>query len=526
MRARQNQAEAGAAGGDGDVIQSRLIGPAQLPGDVQPQPGAVFGGGEEGAEQLCGDGLGDAGATVHHVDHRTAFVLGHAQPHACRLLADAAVLQGVVHQHSQHLVQVARVDLCRHRGVVDDRLDAVGFQRLPLLVLQYEAAHEGGQIHVFRVGAFASGQAQHALNDAVGALALLVDDLQQAAVAVVEAGAFLEQLYGVIDGRQRVADLVGEAGRETPHCRQGERFGAARDHAGIIQKHQHQIAAGQQPGEARLHFRLVGVELQRHFILRPAVAPPLQAARQLGGDAGQVEAAGFTVAVVVAQQNRCGFVGQGDAVVGVHHDHTGTHAADDQFVDLEQVGHFVATLVGQLLVVAGAVADLVADEGQGQVAGGEHCQLGQRAGGIAAFQHLPQVFGGGGDAGGQRQQQAPAQRQQGGGGGDVEQQRHRDAGAGAGQGMCQQAGGDDVQQHAADDDGPQPALVAADHQQQQRQQQIGGADRIGQAGVMGFAADRRQRAVQQGGDDRGDQHPVQGEEIQLSPRYRFDAVDQ
>jgi len=252
----------------------------------------------------------------------------------------------------------------------------------------------------------------------------------------------------------------------------------------------------------------------------------LQAPRKFGGDTGQVEAARITVAIAVAQQDRGGFVGQGDAVVGVHHHHAGAHAADDQFVDLEQVGHFVATLIGQLLVASCTVADLVADEGQRQVAGGEHRQFGQGAGGVAAFQHLPQVFGSSGDAGGQRQQQAPAERQQGGGGGDVEQQRHRDAGAGAGQGVRQQAGGDDVQQNAADHDLPQPAFVAADHQPQQGQQQIGGADRIGQARVVGFADHRRQRAVEQGGDDRGDQHPVQGEEIQLAPRYRFDAVDQ
>ncbi|MNT05618.1 hypothetical protein D3C72_1402450 [compost metagenome] len=275
-----------------------------------------------------------------------------------------------------------------------------------------------------------------------------------------------------------------------------------------------------------MHFRLVGVELQWHFILCPAVAPPLQAPGKFGGDAGQVEAAGIAVAITVAEQDRGGFVGQGDAVVGVHHHHAGTHAADDQFVDLEQVGHFIAALVGQLLVAARAVADLVADEGQRQVTGGEHRQFGQGAGGIAAFQHFPQVFGGRGDAGGQRQQQAPAERQQGGSGGDVEQQRHRDAGAGTGQGVRQQAGGDDVQQHAADHDLPQPALVAADHQPQQRQQQVSRAYAVGQARVVGFADQGRQRAVQQRGDDRGDQHPVQGEEIQLSPRYRFDAVDQ
>ncbi len=319
---------------------------------------------------------------------------------------------------------------------------------------------------------------------------------------------------------------MGEAGREAAHGRQGERFGAPRDHAGIVQEHQGQLAARQQAGEARLHFRLVGVELQRQFVLRPAVAPALQAARQFRRGTGQIQASCLTDAVIVTEQHRGRFIGQGDAVVGVYHQHASAHAADDQFVDLEQVGYFVAALVGQLLVAACAAAHLVADEGQRQVAGGEHGQLGQRAGGIAAFQHFPQVFGTGGQAGRDCQAQPPAQRQQGGGRGDVEQQRHRDAGAGAGQGVRQQGGGDDIHQHAGDHDGAQPAFVAADRQGQQRQHQIDGRNGIGQARVVGLADHAGQGAVEQAGDDCGDQHPVQREEVQLTPRNRFDAVDQ
>jgi len=90
----------------------------------------------------------------------------------------------------------------------------------------------------------------------------------------------------------------------------------------------------------------------------------------------------------------------------------------------------------------------------------------------------------------------------------------------------QQAGGDDVQQHAGDHDRQQPALATAHHQQQQGQRQVGGPDQVGQARVVRFADHGRQRAVQQRGDDRSDQHAVQREEIQLAPGNRFDAVDQ
>src|SRR5690606_2873091 len=131
----------------------------------------------------------------------------------------------------------------------------------------------------------------------------------------------------------------------------------------------------------------------------PAIAPALQAAAQVGRGAAQFQPAAAAVAVGIADQGRGGLVGQGDPVGPVHHQHAGAHAADDQLVDFEQVGDLVAALVGQLLVAACAVADLVTDVGQGQVTGDEHGQLGQGPGGVTAFEQLPQVLAGGGGAG-------------------------------------------------------------------------------------------------------------------------------
>ena len=47
MRAGQGDAEAAATAGHGHVFQRGLVGPAQFPGDIQAQAGAVFGGGVE-----------------------------------------------------------------------------------------------------------------------------------------------------------------------------------------------------------------------------------------------------------------------------------------------------------------------------------------------------------------------------------------------------------------------------------------------------------------------------------------------
>ena len=305
--------------------------------------------------------------------------------HPCRLVQDAAVLECVVHQCRQDLMQVLGVDQGMHRGALDAGFQDVGLHRQGLPVFHDEAAHERGQVQVFRAGALAPGQAEHAFDNAVGALALLMDDLQQAAVGIADVRRFFQQLRGVVDGRQRVADLVGQAGREPAHGREGQRFGAPRDHAGIVQEDQHQVAVGEQAHEARLHFGAVRAQLQRGFFLAPAAAPALQPARQFRGERGQGQVGRGVALVAVAEQCQGGFVGQGDAVVGIDHQHAGAHAADDQLVDFVKVGDLRAALFGQRLVAARARGDLLADVGHRHVAGGEHGQLGHRAGG-AAFQ--------------------------------------------------------------------------------------------------------------------------------------------
>ena len=74
MRAGQHQAEAGASSGNRDVVQPRLVGPAQLAGDIQAQPGAMLGRGEERPE--CPDREQHPGQkTDHH--HRNVITHAH-----------------------------------------------------------------------------------------------------------------------------------------------------------------------------------------------------------------------------------------------------------------------------------------------------------------------------------------------------------------------------------------------------------------------------------------------------------------
>ena len=426
-------------------------------------------------------------------------------------------------QGGEHLLQVPRVDHGRDRLSRDHGLQAVGLDRQGLPVVVDKTPNEAGQVDVLRIGPLAPGQPEHALDDAVGAQALLVDDLQQAAVGLVDVARFLQQLHRVVDRRQRVADLVGQAGREPAQGRQGQRFGTARDHGGVVQEHHGQVAVGQQPREAGLDLGLVGEQLQRGVINLPAIAPALQAASQLGHRPVQFHRQRL---VAVAQQQGGGFVGQGHLVVGVHHQHAGAHAADDQFVDLHQVGHLGAALFRQPLAGAGAVADLVGQPAQRQIAGDEHAQLGQRARLVAVGQHAPYVLPDQGQAGQDGHHHPVAQWQQHGRGGDVEQQHHRDAGGHRGQGVGGQGRGQDVDAGPAEHQRQHPALVAAGQQQEQRHRQVGGGHHSAEGGAARLADQVRERAEHQRGHDPGFQHPEQAEEVQLAPGDRLQPVDE
>ena len=486
----------------------------------------MFGGGVERAEQLHGHRFRDARAAVQHVDHRLVLHLEDAQADARRFTRQAPVVQRVLHQHGQHLLQVALVHQRRHRLGADDRFQAVGLDGHGLLVVLHEAAHVGVEVHVFRAGALAAGQAQHAFHDAVGALALLVDDLQQAAVAVDDAPGFFQQLDRVIDGGQRVADFMGQAGGEATQRGEGQRFGAARDHAGVVQEHQRQVAADQQAGETRLDLGLVGRQLQRGFVVGPAVAPLLQAAGQFRCDLWQVDAPAVVFAfTAVADQQRGGFVGQLDAVFGIHHQYPGAHAADDEFIDFEQVGHFHAALLGQRMAGARALADLAGQVAHGQVGGGVHDHFGHRtvAGGLA--QHVDEKLDQHRRRRKRRDTDTQAHRQQQRRSRHVEQQHHGDAGGGFGQGVGDQYRDQDVHAGADNHQRHQPRLAAAEQQEDHGEGQVDPGDHGGQLRRTRCAEQARQRTEQQAGQDAGFQHPVQAEEIQLAPRSGFEFRD-
>src|SRR3546814_20509134 len=89
-----------------------------------------------------------SGAAVGDFDHRELAALFHPQDHPRRLAGHAAVAQGVLHQHGEHLLQVARVDQYGQGRYAVAELDLVQVGRDGFEVFVEEATDEGDQVDV------------------------------------------------------------------------------------------------------------------------------------------------------------------------------------------------------------------------------------------------------------------------------------------------------------------------------------------------------------------------------------------
>ncbi len=82
-----------------------------------------------------------------------------------------------------------------------------------------------------------------------------VDDLQQPAVGLRQVVGLLQQLRRIADRRQRIADLVRDAGRQPAQRGQRQLLGAAGIDAAVVEEDQEQLVGQTQRHEARQHLR-------------------------------------------------------------------------------------------------------------------------------------------------------------------------------------------------------------------------------------------------------------------------------
>ena len=337
-----------------------------------------------------------------------------------------------------------------------------------------------------------------------------MDDLQQAAVAVGDPRRFLQQLRGVVDRRQRVADLVREAGGEAPEGGQGQRFRAPRDLRGVVEEHQREVAVAEQSGEARQHLGLFAAQPQRQVGGLAVGAPRAQPPRDLGRDQLQAAAAG------VAEQRGRGLVGELHVAVVVDQQHPRVHAPDDQLVDRGQVGELGAAALGQGVAVAHLPAEHVGEHGDGEEAHREHQHFGERPRLGTAAERVPHVLGRQRQAGEQGAAEPEAQRHQQRRRADVEQQQQGDARRRLRQGMGGQGRGEDVDRGPDQHLPAQAAAAPVPFEQGQGREQVQERHPAAEQREARLARQHAERAEQHQRQQRRLEYPVEAEEIHLA----------
>src|SRR5690606_19618876 len=302
--------EAGLGGGGGLVFQGGVVDFAKFAGDVEAKARALAGGGEERFEQFAAILFRHPGAAVENVEHRQAVDAAEPRPQPRPGLAAVlqAVAHGVVEKVAEHLLQVGGIE----RG-----------GNLLGLEAQFDTGVAGAGLAV--------------VGDVGRPPRLLGDDLGEARRGGVAGAELGEQLGGVADGPQGIADLVGDAAGQSPQGCHLELLGLLGGGAEILEKDHGARVPGLVEGlEAGLHLGVALLGDEGFGSRQGRLLPALQLAEQPRLLA-QVVAAAKGRAAVAAEQLHRRLVDQLDGATAVHHQDAGEHPADDQLVELLQL---------------------------------------------------------------------------------------------------------------------------------------------------------------------------------------------
>ena len=286
---------------------------------------------------------------------------------------------------------------------------------------------------------------------------LVLDDLRQASVGRRQLLGFEQQLRGVADSTQRIADLVGDAGGQAAEGDQFHFLGVLGDLGNVLYEHQGvQRLAVLQAGEARLQGACVLAEAQALRAAGGVVAPLAQAFEQLGADAVQ-----RLVADRLAEHLPGAGIGQQHVMLRIEHQDAGAHALQDQAVEGLQIGHVVGALARQPFADLQAAGQALHSERHGETQGAQRAGLDELAAGgrLAEAQLEGQQHHGQRGHRGDQQAAAAGQQQVGDGHGDDHQ---------AGQAAGHAAGGVEQraeQEHVEQRDGEELRTLGALHQQ-------------------------------------------------------------
>ncbi len=183
-------------------------------------------------------------------------------------------------------------------------------------------------------GLTSTRQLQNVLDHQIHPPRLIVNDLTETPVRNGQFLGFQQQLGGMTDGAQRVADLVGDTGGQSAQRGQFELLGLLGNLRQIIEKYQRMaMTAARQGDKARTQHRAdcrSGNAARCHGRIGHPLTQALDQLRRVNIDDLAQQA-------FVAQQIQRALVGQQHLVFFVEHQNAGPHALQDQCVELFKV---------------------------------------------------------------------------------------------------------------------------------------------------------------------------------------------
>ena len=171
------------------------------------------------------------------------------------------MVEAVLPEVVQHLLQMVRVEA--HAQVVRHRrdLDFANRVRTAFAVDGDRVLEEFAERQALRGGGLAPREAQHVGDDLVDAHAMTLDHVEQTLVGRADPRRFGQQLSGVPDRRQRIADFVRDTGGQPAQRGQLELLRLFPHACGIVEQHQHRRpGAVAKPREARQQLRAVDIQ--------------------------------------------------------------------------------------------------------------------------------------------------------------------------------------------------------------------------------------------------------------------------
>ncbi len=147
-----------------------------------------------------------------------------------------AVPQPVLAEIPEHLVQLTGVHAHLHVRRADLHGDRLRVDCLAARELLHELLEPILEIEQLGTGPIATAQLQDVLDDPVHALRVLMNNLRHTLARRLHGAGLRQQLARMADGAQRVADLVGDAGRQPSEGGQFHLLGLLRHGRGVLEK--------------------------------------------------------------------------------------------------------------------------------------------------------------------------------------------------------------------------------------------------------------------------------------------------